>query len=174
MQQIRKRNIIEKASGNIVVLLTLLILASCGNNKLVDSYETMPDNQWAEESVAAFSFEITETANTYDVYFTIKNGIDYPFHNLYVDYQVLRIDGETETVVEKGLKEYMLFDPKTGKPYGSGSSGWYDHEFLIDSNYRFDEAGSYEIRFQQYMRKESLISVATVGFALATHQPDDD
>ena len=175
MQRIRKRLIrttTGKRGSKLALLLTVMILASCGNNKLVESYTTMIDNQWKESEIQRFSFEIADSVKNYDLFFTIKNNMDYPYYNIYLDYQLVKIEGEEEEVIKKELKEFILFDKKSGKPFGSGSSGLYDHELSLETGYDFAGTGKYEVRFQQYMRKEALNGVAAVGFALADHKTD--
>ena len=164
--QIRKSNNLS----SICILLLTLLMVSCSERKLIEDYQPLPDNQWRAADVRSFKFEIDDPAVGYDFYFTVKNGLDYPFHNLYIDYKLYAIEGTSDSLITTDLTEFLLFDAKTGVPKGSGNSGWYSHEFLLLSNHRFAKAGSFEIRFQQYMRKDELKAVASVGFAMARHQ----
>lgn len=176
MRQNRKR-IIKIAAGegksSFLLVLLMLFLISCGNDKLVESYTTIPENSWGESDIQKFAFEVTDTTVSYDLLFTIKNSMEYPFYNLYLDYQLVRLGDEAESVQRKELKEFILFDSRSGKPFGRGSSGLYDHEFKLEENFRFDRSGTYEVRYQQYMRRESLAGVASVGFALATFKAEE-
>lgn len=165
MQQIR-RNLQRSLRSRLVGILVLLtILSACGNNKQFEAYHTIEANSWKEDAVQTFVFDITDQNQPLDLYFTIKNGLEYPFHNLYVKYRLVKKNEDKDLLIAEGLEEFILFNPKTGKPLGSGSSGWYDQEIPLKKSFKFDAEGRYEIQFQQYMRKGSLNDVAAVGFA---------
>lgn len=170
MQQIIRNLITSKASSLIAIFGLLLLVTACGSSKMYESYNNLEANSWSEEAIQSYSFEIADSSKPYDLYFTIKNGLGYPFHNLYVKYQVIQKEGDQKNIISEGLEEFTLFNPKTGEPYGSGSSGWYDHEFIFESEFQFEKTGTYEVQFQQYMRKESLAEIATVGFAFDVYK----
>ena len=165
MRQIRRDLRKNRRSKLLAVLVLMIFLSACGGSKQFEAYNTIEANSWQEEAVQTFSFEITEQQQPLDLFFTIKNGLEYPYHNLYVKYRLVKKDEDKDQLVAEDLVEFILFNPKTGAPLGSGSSGWYDQEFPLKKSYQFDAAGQYEIQFQQYMRKGSLNDVATVGFA---------
>jgi len=167
MQKIKNNRSVSIVRLPLVqLMLLLLFLTACGGSKVYESYTELNGNTWPEDAIERYQFEVTDTSTPYNLYFTIKNGLDYPFHNIYVDFKLVEIVDGKEKVITKALKEYMLFNPRSGEPYGSGSSGWYDHELLLQGAYTFQNSGTYEIRLQQYMRKESLNEVATIGFAM--------
>ncbi|MEL7147141.1 MAG: gliding motility lipoprotein GldH [Bacteroidota bacterium] len=171
--QIRKNNsLVSRKTTSFCSLLLCIILASCGGGKLIEDYQPLTDNEWRAADVRSFAFSIEDNSQGYDLFFTVKNGLDYPFHNLYVDYKLYAVQNEQDSLITTDLQECLLFDAKTGVPQGSGNSGWYSHEFLILKNHQFSKPGTYEIRFQQYMRRDALKEVASVGFALAKHNPD--
>ena len=171
--QIIKRNLIKSRISNLILLVGMLcILSACGGNKMFEAYNTIEANSWEENAIQTLAIEITDQSKPLDLYFTIKNGLDYPYHNLYVKYRLVQNNEEKVTLITEGLEEFILFDPKTGAPYGSGSSGWFDQEFMLKNNFQFDESGKYEIQFQQYMRKGSLNEVAAVGFAFDSPNPE--
>ena len=171
MQTRKSNNHKSKNLNSIYVLLLGMLLASCGSNKLVEDYQALTDNEWRANDIRSFRFNIEDPNVSYDLYFTVKNGLDYPFHNLYVDYKLYAIEDDADALITTDLEECLLFDVKTGVPAGDGNSGWYNHEFLMLENHRFAKAGTYEIRFQQYMRREVLTAVASVGFGLVTYTP---
>jgi gliding motility-associated lipoprotein GldH len=56
-----------------------------------------------------------------------------------------------------------LFEPKTGKPLGSGLGDIFDHRQLLLDDYKFPNSGKYTISFQQYMRVDSLTNIRSMG-----------
>lgn len=162
----RSSNRKNRRKTSYLIILLVLVLTSCGDDKMLESYHALSDSEWQENDVQRFTFDIEDTSTRYDLYFTIKNGLKYPFHNLYVDFKLYYKGSSSDSLIAKGRPNFFLFDPKTGTPMGSGNSGWYSHEFSVLANQVFEQPGTYEIRFQQYMRNESLAEVANVGFAL--------
>ena len=58
----------------------------------------------------------------------------------------------------------MLFDPKTGKPFGrSGLGDIYDHRLQFIKNFKFPYSGKFRMKFKQEMRKDSLDGILAVG-----------
>ena len=55
-----------------------------------------------------------------------------------------------------------LFDQKTGKPQGEGSS-IYQHSIPLLQNHTFAQPGSYTLKVAQYMRELELKDVLSVG-----------
>ncbi len=98
MRQITKRLRKNKRS-NLIALSLVLLMSACGSSKMFEAYNTLDGNAWGENAVQSFEFEIADESKTLDLYFTIKNGLAYPYHNLYVKYRLLRKEGENEQLV---------------------------------------------------------------------------
>jgi len=154
---------------SIIFILTHLF-TGCSEKNVFENYAVLPNNTWNLDSIKSFSFEIDDNNKTYDLLFTIKNGLDYSNYNIFVDYKLYQNQNGEEILIDKALKEFSLFHPKTGEPYGSGSSGWYSHAFLLIEQKNFETSGKYTLKLQQYMRIEELLEVANVGLTIKEHQ----
>jgi gliding motility-associated lipoprotein GldH len=115
---------------------------------------------WHQDSLITLLFNIPENNLAYDVFVNVSNESNYPSYNLYFKYSLLDSVG---TVLENELVNIDLFEPKTGKPLGSGLGDIFDHRQLLLDDYKFPNSGKYTISFQQYMRVDSLTNIRSMG-----------
>lgn len=157
----------KKALLFVVGLLPLL--ASCDENRVYEANVDFPDKQWAVDSIPAFEFEVTDPSKSYNIYWNVRNTVAYPYRNLYLTYYIEDTAGHQLT---KDLHNMLLFEPKTGKPYGSGLGDIFSHQFMALPNYKFDKAGMYRIRLEQYMRTDTLPEILSVGTRVENAEAD--
>lgn len=144
--------------------LALFFLAACDNNRIYEQNIDIKANNWSIENAKEFSFEITDPSKTYDIYFNVRNALSYEFYNLYVSQTLISPDGQ---MLDKKLHNMFLMDKKTGEPLGSGAGDIFDHSFLALKKQQFPKAGTYKIKLVQYMRKNPLPGVMSVGVKVA-------
>ena len=76
----------------------------------------------------------------------------------------------TGAELEKKLVSKLLFDDKTGEPHGnSGLGDLYDHRLPLILNYQFEKSGKYRVKFEQFMRTDTLSGVLAVGLRVETY-----
>jgi gliding motility-associated lipoprotein GldH len=74
--------------------------------------------------------------------------------------------------MKRALMTEYLFDAKTGKPFGkSGIGDLYDHRFLLLKNYQFKSKGKYRMKFEQFMRTDTLPGILAVGLRVERSRP---
>lgn len=138
----------------------VIVIMGCDPKKVHESDMSFQDKNWDMNETPVFSFELEE-AETVDIYFKIRNDLDYPFQNLYLQY-TFRTDEGSE--LKKDLVNLPLFDAKTGVPLGKGSSVFQHRSLLISSETL--AAGNYEIELAQYMRNKALKGIYSVGIRI--------
>lgn len=147
-----------------IVLLTLLAVgAGCDKNTLYKAYEDVEDGQWHLDNKYSFTFEISDTTQSYNLYYLIRNAQQYPYYNLYITREMKGPDGET---IMTRLDEMYLSDQTTGRPKGSGLGDLFDHRVLFLRNHRFPKAGRYTITLAQSMRQNPLPFILGVGLSV--------
>lgn len=147
-----------------------LFLLSCDENRLYEKNFDFDSRHWIASEKPEFEFEITDTAQPYNIYCNIRNSLDYPFARIFVTYYLKDSSG---FVMEKELVRQLLFDDKTGQPQGeSGLGDIYDHRIALRKNHRFPYAGKYTIAFEQFMRTDTLSGVLAVGVRVEKNNPD--
>jgi gliding motility-associated lipoprotein GldH len=141
-------------------LLILILLTACDQPRVYEQNIDIGNKIWVADSLLSFQFDPKDISKNYNLYFNIRNTAAYPFENIYVTYYLKDTLGNE---LKKKLINYNLFDPKTGKPFGSGLGDVFDHQFLILENYKFERPGPYVFQLQQYMRRDSLPEIMSAG-----------
>ncbi|MGF1635798.1 MAG: gliding motility lipoprotein GldH [Cyclobacteriaceae bacterium] len=144
----------------LLSLFFLIFVTGCDNQRLFEEKADFENMTWPIGAPATFEFDISDTDLSYNLYVSIRNSIDYPFHNLYLMHQLQDPEG---AVISKSLNNIILFDPKTGRPEGKGVGTTRDLQKLLMSDQKFEKSGKYKIRLDQYMRPDVLLGVASVG-----------
>lgn len=137
-----------------------VLYMACDANRVAEDNKDI-DGYWRADSLAKFSFIITEPTIDYNVYLSLRNGVEFPHSNLYFKYFLKDSVGAS---LESELINFTLFNPKTGYPLGNGIGDIFEHEYELLTKYRFESPGEYHISFQQYMRYDSLPKIYSVGF----------
>ena len=138
-----------------------LALISCDSKRVYEDNVEFEDRAWKLNAPVQLEFSIQDTSLRYNLYLDVRNTIDYPYARLFVNYSLA--DEASKELSKQLLAEY-LFDQKTGKPFGSSGLGdIYDHQFVISKNLSFEKPGKYNVRFEQFMRQESLTGILAVG-----------
>ncbi len=139
----------------------VFILASCESNRIFEKNTVINNNEWKAYQQFSFEFNIPDSSETYTVYCNLRNTSKYPNNNIYIQYELKDSVGNK---IEIELKNFALFDPKSGSAYGkSGLGDLFEHQNILLANYKFPSAGDYTISLEQFMRYENLPEVNSVG-----------
>lgn len=143
-----------------LAIIALSVLIACDPNRVYEDNADIQDAIWEIDVIPQFEFEIDDASAPYNLHINIRNGISYPFHNIYVKYN---LKDSSDRVLMTDMTEFFLFDPKTGEPQGDGLGDLFDNRFPLIDNLQFDYTGRYSVEFQQYMRLDSLPMIVSVG-----------
>jgi gliding motility-associated lipoprotein GldH len=144
----------------LLPLLLITALLACDPARLYEKNQDLEGYQWYIDTIPAFKFSVKEANVPYNLYYNIRNASAYPYYNLYVTYY---LSDSTGKVLTSRLQELTLMDPKTGKPLGDGMGDIFDHRIQALGNYRFPYPGTYTFKVKQYMRKDPLPGIMSVG-----------
>ena len=137
-----------------------LVLLSCDNNRRYAENNDFQKRYWLANDTAKFEFEIHGASALYNVYYDLRNTLDYPYSRIFVNFV---LSDSTGQVLSSKLVSNYLFDLKTGKPFGrSGLGDIYDHRFPLLNAYGLKE-GKYTVTLQQFMRVDTLAGVLAAG-----------
>jgi gliding motility-associated lipoprotein GldH len=153
-------------------MLALLIVGSwltaCDDARVYEKNVSFEDRAWKVTEEPRFEFAVSDTIRRYNLYYNVRNSLDYKWARIFVNYHLYDSNGLELT---GKLIQHDLFDEKTGKPFGeSGIGDLYDHQFLILQNYGFPYRGKYTVKLDQMMRQDTLIGVLAVGVRLEYNQ----
>lgn len=158
------RQPVTKGKLKTVNLLFVLLLGffgwACDPDRVYEQYNDIPDNQWYIDSVQTYAFTIEDPALAYNIYYNVRNSVSYPYYNLFVTYYLTDAKGKQ---LSSQLQELLLMDAKTGKPLGDGVGDIFDHQVILLTNYKFPQKGNYTLKIKQYMRKDPLPEIMSIG-----------
>jgi gliding motility-associated lipoprotein GldH len=145
---------------------TLLFLAGCDSNRVFEDYNEFDDRTWKVTDPVVFEFQIKDASKKYNLYYNVRNSLEYPYARIFVQYSLTDSIG---TELTKKLTSNFLFDQKTGRPLGrSGLGDVLDNQFLLLSNQSFKTEGTYRFRLDQFNRQDTLRGVLAVGLRVET------
>jgi gliding motility-associated lipoprotein GldH len=145
----------------ILILTFLLLLQSCNSNVIYTNSRAMPEETWKLMDISTFNVTITDTLNSNNVIFTVRNGSSYPFRNIYLFVTTTSPDGKqiADTL------QFNLADEK-GKWYGKGFGDIHELNLPYKSNVYFPLKGTYIFKIQHGMRIENLKGVYDFGLRI--------
>ncbi|WPP53730.1 gliding motility lipoprotein GldH [Catalinimonas niigatensis] len=152
----------------LLLLCCVFWLSACDTDRVYEQNYDFANKEWKVDSVPTFRFEINDPDEAYNIYWNVRNTLNFPYRNLYLTFYLEDTLGRT---ISTDLHNMLLFDPKTGKPYGSGMGDIFSHQIMALPKYRFDSAGTYQVRLEQYMRTETLEDILSVGVRVETAEP---
>lgn len=145
---------------------TSLFLAGCDSNRVFEDYKEFDDRTWKVTDPVVFEFQIKDVSKKYNLYYNVRNSLEYPYARIFVQYSLTDSIG---TELTKKLTSNFLFDQKTGRPLGrSGLGDVLDNQFLLLSNQSFKVEGTYRFRLDQFNRQDTLKGVLAVGLRVET------
>lgn len=147
--------------SSISILALSLFLSGCSSKVVYTNSQPMAEEIWKLMDIPIFKVPISDTMNSNNVFFTIRNGSSYPFRNIYLFVTTTSPDGKkiTDTL------QYNLADEK-GIWYGSGFGDIHELNLPYKSNVYFPLKGTYEFRIQHGMRIENLKGVYDIGLRI--------
>jgi len=136
-------------------------LTSCDSNRIYEKNIEFEDRAWKVMDEPRFEFLVSDTVQHYNLYYNVRNSLDYPYARIFITYHLYDSTGKE---LNKKLINNDLFDQKTGEPFGeSGIGDLFDHRLPILNHYRFSYPGKYSIKLDQLMRQDTLKGVIAVG-----------
>lgn len=145
----------------VLVLLLAIVMISCDNSRVYEVNHDFNERTWKITETPEFEFIIKDLGKRYNIYYNVRNSLDYPYARLFVNYS---LRDSTGTELSKKMVSEFLFDQKTGQPLGSSGLGdVYDHRFPLLKEFEFKQQGKYKITLEQFMRMDTLPGILAVG-----------
>ena len=156
----------KNALKSILCLCSLWLLMSSCQGALYNEEKVLENEIWAYSNPLSFEFMIEDTTEKYNVFLELKHREDFGTANAYAKLFVKFPDGkEREQQVS-----FELADSK-GEWYGKCSGGSCVNRLSFMPDAVFEQAGNYQIRFQQYTRKDSLEGLQSLRLIVEKVKP---
>ena len=145
------------------ILVLVIITSSCKQSSDFKEIRDFNNAEWFIAHKQTFEFEIKDTVSTYRLNYLVRNSISYPFYNLYLQQRLQ--DSSGTTVLSSSMDEVILFDPKTGKPYGDGMGDIFDSRIQAPKlqAMQFKKPGKYKWVLNHNMRPDPLTGIMSLG-----------
>ena len=145
----------------LLLFITSLFFAGCDDNRVFEQITDLDNRQWLVSEMPEFEFVIDNSGAQYNLYCDIRNSVSYPYARFFFTYY---LEDSSGVELKRALMTEYLFDVKTGKPFGkSGIGDLYDHRFLLLKGHQFPHQGKYRVKFEQFMRTDTLSGILAVG-----------
>ena len=146
----------------IFSLCILFSLLGCDRNRIFEKHVDLKGS-WPLQSSQLFEFDIIDSEIPYQITGMVRNKNSYAFNNLYVKFELFH----ENSLIKTNLTEVILFEPKTGKPLGSGMGSTFDRNFDFVKSHTFETSGHYKIKLTQFMRLDTLKDIDRIGVRVA-------
>lgn len=157
-----------RQSIGIGIIVWAVMATSCDSSRHYQEFTDFEAGFWHQDSVVNFRFDIENPQKPYRLKALFRHSQAYPYHNMYYKYTLLDAN---DSLLDEQLLQVHFFDPKTGDPLGSGIGDLFDVEQVVQENYTFPQAGTYQASLQQYMRLDTLPFVLSAGWRVEyTHE----
>jgi gliding motility-associated lipoprotein GldH len=144
-----------------IIFLFVWQIYGCDKSLVYTDSADMPGELWTLDYVPVFEPFITDTVNSNNIYFTIRNSTSYPFRNIWLFVTTTSPAGKSIT----DTLQYMLADEK-GKWYGKGFSDVRELNLPFKTNVFFPQKGIYSFKIRHGMRTENLKGVYDIGLRI--------
>jgi len=146
---------------NLITIFLLCLLFSCDSDRLYEQNINLEERYWRADQPMVFSFTIEDASKPYNIYYNVRNSLEYPYARLFIQYTLA---DSTGLQLDKNMTSQFLFDQKTGKPFGqSGIGDVFDHQFLLINKKVFNYPGKYQLKIEQFNRQDTLRGILAVG-----------
>lgn len=141
------------------IIIACSFFSSCANLDVFERMISIPGQMWYYNNKPSFSFNITDTSATYNIFIVLRHTDAYQYNNIWLN------------VGSKAPFESVYFK-NVDLSLGSDAQGWYgngmDDIFEVRKNItqgsiHFKKAGNYTFTLSQVMRENPLNHVLNVG-----------
>ncbi|PHN04021.1 gliding motility lipoprotein GldH [Flavilitoribacter nigricans] len=141
------------------LLLLSCVLWGCGSDYLYERSYPIDSSNWTYADSLQFSFEIEDTLQVYNLWLEVEHSVDYDFQNLYTRIHTRFPSGQQ-------LAEPLSLElaDNVGRWFGDCNSKTCTLKIPIQEGAFFNQAGTYNITLEQFMRRDPIEGIRTIGF----------
>lgn len=131
---------------------------SCNYGALVDTFDSIPNQNWTYIKPIKAVVEITDSTKSYNIYANFRHTAEYKYSNVWLRFHIL--GPNKKDVPER--QEFQLAKPD-GEWLGKGSGNLFSYQLIYKESYHFPFTGKYTILVEQNMRDNPLKYISDVG-----------
>ncbi len=134
-----------------------MAIASCQTIDIYEKTKAFPSHSWKSNEKLSFTFNIIDTAVSYNIFFVLRHEDAYNYNNIWVN---LIMTGPDDTVTIR--REFILANNKQGW-LASGMDDIFEHRIPFNDKAAALHKGSYTFVLQQDMREDPLENIMNAG-----------
>jgi gliding motility-associated lipoprotein GldH len=143
-------------------LFAIVMMQSCLQTGLFEKHVTLKDHAWSSNYTPNISFDITDTASAYNIFFVVRHTDAFAFNNLWV-----RIKSKSPGDSAFSSQQFDLPLATQNKWTGTGMDDIFEHRILLFRRpVKFSRPGQYQFVLEHIMRENPLREVMNVGIRL--------
>lgn len=139
-------------------IAVIIMITSCGNDKLFDESVVIPDAKWDMENIPYFNVTVDDTLVDYAFYLNIRHLDSYRYSNLFLFMHTEFPNGNiTHDTIE------CTFAYPDGRWMGKNSGTMRSAKIMLNPALRFPLKGTYHFEIEQAMREKELKGITDIG-----------
>jgi gliding motility-associated lipoprotein GldH len=144
----------------VLFLLATFVLA-CDSQRIFEEHVALKNATWKSMDKVQFDVAIPDLLTRYNVYLNVRNGVEYPYANLYLFMNTVFPDGKiARDTIELTLADY------DGRWLGSGMGNVKFSRFMFKKGVQFEKTGKYRFELEQAMRVNDLKGIHDIGLRI--------
>ena len=140
-----------------LILVLVVAITSCQTIDVYEKTATFSSHNWKSADKPSFTFEITDTASLYNIFFVFRHEDAYNYNNIWINMTV-----KSPADVVTARREFILGNNRQGW-LGSGMDDIFEHRIAFNDKPAPLHAGKYTFTLQQDMREDPLEHVVNAG-----------
>lgn len=144
-----------------VILLTVVLMASCNGRVVYDKYDHTPIAGWEKNDTLLFDVNTVKESGVYSGRLGLRINSAFPFTSLVM---IVRRTIIPRNIVIADTVNCKLMDENNGRPKGQGV-GYYQYEFPL-KDILLEQGDSMHIVIRHNMRREILPGISDVGIEI--------
>ena len=148
-----------------MLFFSMMALASCDKQVLMEENQSIKDFNWAYEDVKTFTADIADTAITYNISVNIRHSFQFDWRNVWVNIETVFPDGHKFT-----KRVNLLLSEPDGHWYAKCLGDNCDLQVPIQQNAYFPQPGEYTFRIWQDMRVNPLPRIKSIGLRIEKYK----
>ncbi len=153
----------------VILFLVSILQFSCQMEPGFEENTSLGADGWPEKQKIEYEIAQVHESGPYDLQILIRQDNNYPFYNCFL---LAEITDEKGKNIKKGLVEAFFYDQKSGKPKGEGLGDLFSHKYTIFENIPLKKGTHLKISLRQFMRRDTLQGIVSVGYALKPRLSD--
>ena len=144
------------------IIITCLSLVACSHINVYEKTTTIPSQEWYYNNIPSFSFNISDTLASYNIYIILRHTDAYEYNNIWLK---LGTQAPGSNIPFQNLDLTLGTDVKGWDGLGT------DDIFEVRKNITrgpvpFKKAGTYTFTISQIMRENPLKHILNVGIRI--------